>query len=205
MARKTASDFFDSHETDIVEKVEAKIKNETKSKDKPEKNDHKELYEQKEKIKQTDSEEPLEPANKETSETTVNGSNSPSASDVNGHQEQYMQYMMQYQQYYAQYYSQYYAQPSNPVVSDPAYEYYTNTTAATSAAPSVSFDATRANNQMNAYFDPNKFQTVLSPEMQAAQRTLKEQQQSRLTAKEIEAFKKKKIEKKKAKNRWFYE
>jgi hypothetical protein len=58
---------------------------------------------------------------------------------------------------------------------------------------------------MTAYFDPNKFQAALSPEMLAAQRAQKEQQQSKLTAKEIEAFKKKRIEKKKAKNRWFYE
>ena len=119
--------------------------------------------------------------------------------------------MMQYQQYYAQYYAQYYQQQAvapqiQAPVNDPAYEYYTGTsTNNNNTTPTGTFDASRANRQMSAYFDPTKFQSVLSPEMQAAQKAQKEQTQGRLTAKEIEAFKKRKIEKKKTKNRWFYE
>ena len=118
--------------------------------------------------------------------------------------------MQQYQQYYAQYYPNTTAPAASTSTlsdSDPVYDYYSGSTTNSSNHPasSTSFESTRSSRQMTAYFDPTKFQAVLSPEMQAAQRTQKEQQQSRLTAKDIEAFKKRKIEKKKGKNRWFYE
>lgn len=115
---------------------------------------------------------------------------------------QYSQYMQQYQQYYASQLSPA-ASTTQSSLSDPVYDYYTGTTETT--IPPVSFESTRANRQMQAYFDPTKFQAVLSPEMQSAQRAQKEQQQAKLTAKDIEKFKKRKIEKKKGKNRWFYE
>lgn len=121
---------------------------------------------------------------------------------------QYTQYMQQYQQYYSQYYPAPAAAPPTSTIaaaSDPVYDYYTGATSSSASAPATSFESTRANRQMTAYFDPNKFQAVLSPEMQASQRAQKEQQQAKLTAKDIEAFKKRKIEKKKGKNRWFYE
>ncbi len=212
MARKTASDFFDSAETKDKLKLdsetktstdEAKVKNDLfKSEEDHNLIENSELGSEQE---SEDSKEPLEPVATDIATTEANSDTTAKANVTDDANQQYMQYMMQYQQYFTQYYSQYYPQPqpSMPATSDPAYEFYTNTTGP--VAPAASFESTRANKQMNAYFDPNKFQAVLSPEMQAAQRAVKEQQQARLSAKEIEAFKKKKVEKKKAKNRWFYE
>lgn len=124
--------------------------------------------------------------------------------------QQYQMYQQQYQQYYAQYYTQYYqnqpgcnvAAPAPAPINDPIYEHYTATP---SIPTSGSFDSSRASRQMSAYFDPNKFHAVLSPDMQAAQQFEKQKQQSRLTAKDIEAFKKRKAELKKKKNQWLYE
>lgn len=127
--------------------------------------------------------------------------------------QQYNEHYQQYQQYYAQYYNQ--AMPLLPTISsasttapapasDPAYEFFTTST--TSTIPSTtSYDSTRASRQLTSYFDPTKFHSVLSPEMQALQQIQKNQQQAKLTGKEIEAFRKRKIEKKKAKNKWLYE
>ena len=192
MARKTASDFFDNEPVNVEKQAETRVKEE--------KTETVESTEDKDNLKDVYEKE-VEP--KESVPTV-------SPTSTNQTQEEYMkqyqQYMQQYQQYYAQYYSQYYPQSATTAsTSDPAYEYFTGSSAATTTPPTISFDATRASRQMSAYFDPTKFQAVLSPEMLAAQRAQKEQQQSKLTAKEIEAFKKKKIEKKKAKNRWFYE
>lgn len=197
MARKTASDFFEEKETTeefnkTDEKEVESQQNETESEN--------EAEAKKGKVSEAESE----------SEKSSHGSTTSSKSPVPAqtqeeYMKQYQQYMQQYQQYYAQYYNPYYTSTPGTTSSDPAYEYFTGSTAGITAPPAVSFDASRASRQMAAYFDPTKFQAVLSPEMLAAQRAQKEQQQAKLTAKEIEAFKKKKIEKKKAKNRWFYE
>lgn len=126
--------------------------------------------------------------------------------------QQYNEHYQQYQQYYAQYYNQSILLPphissasasasTTAPASDPAYEFFT-----TSTIPSTtSYDSTRASRQLTSYFDPTKFHSVLSPEMQALQQSQKNQQQAKLTGKEIEAFRKRKIEKKKAKNKWLYE
>lgn len=123
---------------------------------------------------------------------------------------QYQQaYVQQYQQY-IQYYSQYGGAAQPPSASaaasdptqDPIYAYYAETAAANMPK---SFDSRRAARQMASYFDPSKYSSVLSPEMQAARQYDKQQQQARLTAKEIQAFKKRKQELKKKKNQWFYE
>lgn len=187
MARKTASDFFDKdvNEPLITDNLNVKV-------------DDKEVepVESKVKTKNTDSED---------IEKKVTAAE-PQIQSPEEYMKQYQQYMQQYQQYYSQYYNQYYTNNNSaPVAADPAYEYFTGSSTSTTAPPASSFDASRASRQMSAYFDPTKFQAVLSPEMLAAQRAQKEQQQSKLTAKEIEAFKKKKIEKKKAKNRWLFE
>ena len=192
MARKTASDFFDNEPVNVEKQAETRVKEEkTETVESTEDKDNlKDVYEKEVELK-------------ESVPTVLPTSTNQTQEE---YMKQYQQYMQQYQQYYAQYYSQYYPQSATTAsTSDPAYEYFTGSSAATTTPPTISFDATRASRQMSAYFDPTKFQAVLSPEMLAAQRAQKEQQQSKLTAKEIEAFKKKKIEKKKAKNRWFYE
>lgn len=192
MARKTASDFFDNEPVNVEKQAETRVKEEkTETVESTEDKDNlKDVYEKEVELK-------------ESVPTVLPTSTNQTQEE---YMKQYQQYMQQYQQYYAQYYSQYYPQSASTAgTSDPAYEYFTGSSAATTTPPTISFDATRASRQMSAYFDPTKFQAVLSPEMLAAQRAQKEQQQSKLTAKEIEAFKKKKIEKKKAKNRWFYE
>lgn len=214
MVRKTASDFFDDKcQEDKLDELsinsEKDVKEAAVESDKEKYSESKSDCESESKGLVSSSASAAEKAKVEPKNESkddkepLNPLTEPSADQQ---QQQYMQYMMQYQQYYAQYYSQYYSQTQSttPTTSDPVYELYSNNLTAP-VNPAVSFDATRANKQMTAYFDPNKFQSVLSPEMQAAQKAAKEQQQARLTAKEIEAFKKKKIEKKKAKNRWFYE
>ena len=198
MARKTASDFFDKDASEPVvtenvtedEKEVEPVKSSVDSE-----------------VKDFDSENSEKEGETGPSVNSAVASGEPQAQSQEEYMKQYQQYMQQYQQYYSQYYNQYYTNNSAsvPVASDPAYEYFTGTSSATTAPPATSFDASRASRQMSAYFDPTKFQAVLSPEMLAAQRAQKEQQQSKLTAKEIEAFKKKKIEKKKAKNRWLFE
>lgn len=197
MARKTASDFFDNDEGKVKEEKNENVKVPSVKKDEKTVDSPKSETSQKEKYsneKESSEKEPL----------CTTSSQGQSREEYMNQYQQYMQQYQQYQQYYAQYYNQSYTNYS-PTTSDPAYEYFTGTTSATTAPPAASFDASRASRQMAAYFDPTKFQSVLSPEMLAAQRAQKEQQQSKLSAKEIEAFKKKKIEKKKAKNRWFYE
>lgn len=195
MARKTASDFFDKAEQE--DKKVSSVKEESKDHDKKETVKEKETFKEKESNDKTE-------LFKTEDEKSISAPSVPSTLTQEEYMKQYQQYMHQYQQYYAHYYSQNYTSAVS-TASDPAYEYFSGSSAATTAPPAVSFDASRASRQMSAYFDPTKFQTVLSPEMLAAQRAQKEQQQSKLTTKEIEAFKKKKIEKKKAKNRWFYE
>lgn len=203
MARKTASDFFDQNDTSLVEEKQQDITPFTEDE-----NEVNSVPSEQSEVKKDDCEKESdsEQDDKETiSSEIIAPTVTPSAPQSQSQEEymkQYQQYIQQYQQYYAQYYC---TNNSVPVASDPAYEYFTGTSAGTVPPPAASFDASRASRQMTAYFDPNKFQAALSPEMLAAQRAQKEQQQSKLTAKEIEAFKKKRIEKKKAKNRWFYE
>lgn len=120
--------------------------------------------------------------------------------------QRYMQQCQQYQQYQQQYYAQYYNQAvlsSTITTTDPAYEFFTSSNS--NNPTTTSYDSTRASRQLTSFFDPTKFHSVLSPEMQALQQSQKHQQQAKLTGKEIEAFKKRKVEKKKAKNKWLYE
>lgn len=209
MSRKTAKDFFDGEETAPADKnivkteekdgLEEKRMNTNLVQSEVKDNLSDDNNEKEDLINSTDEKTPID---------TTTFSNTTTATSSSNNNISYEQYVHQYQQYYAQYYSQYMMIPAQKS-ADPAYELFTGTltpsTTNSSIPAAMSFDAGRANRQMTAYFDPTKFQSVLSPEMQAAQRTQKQQQQARLTAKEIEAFKKKKIEKKKSKNRWFYE
>lgn len=204
MGRKTAKDFFDEP---VVERIVGTEKTVLDA-------DSTVIVEEDEKVPvlNKEVEAVLVKANNEKITNTTTAKDT-ATTDTNVTPEQAL-YQLQYQQYlqqcqqYQQYYSQYYA-ANAPVntPADPVYELYTGqpTTSASSQPPAASFDAGRANRQMAAYFDPTKFQAVLSPEMLAAQQAQKNQQQARLTSKDIEAFKKKKIEKKKGKNRWFYE
>ena len=208
MARKTASDFFEKEESLKTEKV-AVVEEQENNKSSVED----------ENIKSENSNNEKEPEEQEESvqPTLVTESHNTlltpeQEAQAQAYYAQYAQYMQQYQQYYAQYYPNVSTNSSVTTVNsanfvDPAYDYYSSSgySAASSSNPAASFESGRASRQMTAYFDPTKFQAVLSPEMQAAQRAQKEQQQARLTAKDIEAFKKRKIEKKKGKNRWFYE
>lgn len=203
-SRKTAKDFFESEDTtstlDQELSNESVVNSETVPKLKQGKQEEVVVV-VKDSKEETKSNEIL---NEKDTEDSTTASILPAVS--------YEQYVQQYQQYYTQYYSQYMYMPQLQQQSqtvDPAYELFSATGSTTTNSSSIpaamSFDAGRANRQMSAYFDPTKFHSALSPEMQAFQKSQKQQQQARLSAKEIEAFKKKKIEKKKAKNRWFYE
>lgn len=209
MARKTASDFFEKEEslkTEEVAVVEEQENNKSSAEEETIKTEN--IINEKEPEEQEESVESVQP-------TLVNESHNTlltpeQEAQAQAYYAQYAQYMQQYQQYYAQYYPNVSTNSSVNTTAnfvDPAYDYYSSSgySAAISSNPAASFESGRASRQMTAYFDPTKFQAVLSPEMQAAQRAQKEQQQARLTAKDIEAFKKRKIEKKKGKNRWFYE
>ena len=202
MARKTASDFFDSGTTEPTNKtLEIKQKKDKEEASENLKSENKNV----DHITNKSADSPIT-SNDEKDQislvsNTTNLAQYPSFTpEQQAYYVQYAQYMQQYQQYYA-----HNAAVPVPPVPDPVYDYYAGNIASSASATSTSFESSRASRQMTAYFDPTKFQTVLSPEMQAAQRAQKEQQQSRLTAKDIEAFKKRKIEKKKGKNRWLYE
>lgn len=208
MARKTASDFFEKEEslkTEEVAVVEEQENNKSSAEDKNIKTEN--IINEKEPVEQEEQEVSVPTLVNESHNTLLTPEQEAQAQ---AYYAQYAQYMQQYQQYYAQYYPNVSTNSSVNTTAnfvDPAYDYYSSSgySAASSSNPAASFESGRASRQMTAYFDPTKFQAVLSPEMQAAQRAQKEQQQARLTAKDIEAFKKRKIEKKKGKNRWFYE
>ena len=215
MARKTASDFFEIEEslkTEEVAVVDEQENNSSKFEDESIKAENeKELVEPEEQEVSVESVHPVQPITNTDSHSHNTPLTPEQEAQAQAYYAQYAQYMQQYQQYYAQYYPNLSANSSvnttaTANTSDPVYDFYSGSGySASSSNPAASFESGRASRQMTAYFDPTKFQAVLSPEMLAAQRAQKEQQQARLTAKDIEAFKKRKIEKKKGKNRWFYE
>lgn len=197
MARKTATDFFSDDES-----TEEQVKHTGKEKEKQVSSDNNRNTDKDEKQTVVSVDNTLPVVSKDTTATAATTTNT----ELTPEQVQYMQYYQQYQQQYQQYYAQAQTQVQvQEVQNDPVYELYSSGASSSTTPAGASFDAGRASRQMAAYFDPTKFNAVLSPEMQAAQQAQKTQQQARLTAKQIEAFKKRKIEKKKGKNRWFYE
>jgi hypothetical protein len=197
MTRKTATDFFSDDES-----TEEQVKHTGKEKQ------EKEKQVGSDKNKNTDKDEKQTVVSVDNTVVSKDTTTTAAATttELTPEQVQYMQYYQQYQQQYQQYYAQAQTQTQvQEVQNDPVYELYSSGASSSTTPAGASFDAGRASRQMAAYFDPTKFNAVLSPEMQAAQQAQKTQQQARLTAKQIEAFKKRKIEKKKGKNRWFYE
>ncbi len=97
--------------------------------------------------------------------------------------------------------------PYNPVQQDPEQEYYmslySHQSAVTTPASGMLYEQRRSQNQMNHYFDLNKFSMSLPGHV--VQQEQLQKQTKKVSKAELEFFKKRKEEKKQMKNKWLFE